>query len=453
MVRYSVKHIFFTLIIILNWFALLGQTSNGVTIIKHNIGPYAQANASQNVWIAIENFSSSALTQLDVFYYVDGGNIYSQSFTNINLGNWEPLLLNLNTPIGYGEAENTTVNVWLDNINGTPLQEIDTLSIPVKVLSTTSNRMVLYESFSSSSCMTCVEANLQIRELANIYKDQMFVIGYQTDCFSGNPMCQLASEFINGRMDFYNIMSTPQSVVNPWYKGSSTKFESNYIDAELQRLSPIEIEGTFAISSSAIEVNFLLNPHTNIDLNMVELKVAFTQDIVSYDEPPGGNGEKTFYHILRRFKTFNADDFKDIANGIPVQISFVEDFAEVIPEVNLNEIRIGLFLQNTETFEVIQAAELNKLVSGIQPKTTEGFKLYPNPSNGQVNIEFTPTSATIYSIVVINNLGQNVFSKTIKAMAFEQNITNLSLQSLSPGIYFVSLIGSDFVSTTKLILK
>ncbi|MDD2197593.1 MAG: T9SS type A sorting domain-containing protein [Bacteroidales bacterium] len=442
------------MMIILNWFALKGQTSDGVTIMKHNIGPYAQANASQDIWMTIENFSSSALTQFDVFYQMEFGETYSQSFTDLDLGNWEPLLLNLNTSIEFGDAGNTTVKLWLDNINGTPLQEIDTLSIPIRVLSTTSNRMLLYESFSSSSCMTCVEANLRVRELAQIYKEQMFVIGYQTDCFSGNPMCLLASEYINERMDFYDIMSTPQSVVNPWYKGNSIKFDSNHLDAELQRPSPIEIEGTFGVSSSTIEVDFLLNPHTNLDLNMVELKVAFTEDIVSFEEPPGGNGEKTFYHVLRRFKKFEGGDFKDIANGIPVAISFTEDFTDIIPRVNLNKFRVGLFLQNTETFEVIQTAELNKLVSGIQTKTTEEFKLYPNPSNnGQVKIEFTPTSATAYSIAVTNNLGQYVYSRAIKTNAFEQTTTSLLLHNLSPGIYFVSLIGSESVSTAKLILK
>ncbi|MDD2549993.1 MAG: T9SS type A sorting domain-containing protein [Bacteroidales bacterium] len=440
------------MIITLNWFALLGQTSDGVDITKHNIGPYAQANASQEVWMVIENFSSSALTQFDVFCSVEGGNVYSQSFTDLDLGNWEPFLFNLNTPIAFSDADNITVKLWLDNINGTPLQEIDTLSIPVRVLSTTSDRMVLYESFSSSSCLTCVEANLQIRELANVYKEQMFVIGYQTDCFSGNPMCLLASEYINGRMDFYSIMSTPQSVVNPWYKGNSQKFDSNYIDAELQRPSPIEIEGTFAVSSSDIEVVFTLNPHADIDLNMVELKVAFTEDVVSFDEPPGGNGESTFYHVLRRFKTFSADYFKDIANANPVTISFTEDFAEIIPEVNLDEIRIGLFLQNTETTEVIQAAELSKTTSGIIPEITEKFKLYPNPSNGPITLEFTPTSTT-YRIEISNNLGQNIYSSTIKTKEFEKTTANLLLHHLNPGIYFVSLIGLDSASTTKLILK
>ncbi|MDD4385783.1 MAG: T9SS type A sorting domain-containing protein [Bacteroidales bacterium] len=446
------KHIIITISITLNWFALLGQTSDGVSITKHNIGPYAQANASQNVWVVIENFSSEGLTQFDVFYQVEAGAIHSQSFTSLEIGNWTPSLFTLNTPIEFSNGGNITVKLWLDNINGAPLPEIDTLIVPVKVLSTTSNRMVLYESFSSSSCMTCIEANLQIRELANIYKDQMFVIGYETNKYLNSPMYELASRDIDKRMDFYNVMYTPLSIVNPWYKANSTNFSSNYIEAELQRPSPIGIEGTFTVTPSNIEVDFTLNPHAEINLNMVELKIAFTQDIVSFEEPPGGNGEKTFYHVLRRFKTFESDDLKDIAYGIPVQISFSEDFADIISEVNLNEFRVGLFLQNTETFEVIQTAELNKLASGIQTKTSEGLKLYPNPSNGKVNIEFTPTSTT-YNIVVTNILGQNVYSKAVNAKAFEQNITNLSLQNLSPGTYFVSLIGSESISTTILILK
>jgi len=441
-----------SLTLTLCWLALLGQASDGIVITKHNIGPYAQANSTQTVWAVIENFSAEVLTEFDIYIQVDEGSIYCQSFTNLELGNWEPFLFNITTPIGFSKAAETKVKLWLNGINGVQYDDVDTLTVAVSVLSTTSSRMVLYESFSSSNCISCANVNPYIRELGEQHKGEMFIIGYQTDCYSSNPMCMLASEYINERINFYGITSTPRSVVLPWYTGISTSFNSDFIIAELQRPAPISIEGSFEISTNEVDVSFTLNPHTPIDLNKVELKVAFTEDIVTFTEPPGGNGETTFYHVLRRFKTFDGNDIKDLANGNSVSISFTEVFSDIISDVNLNAFRIGLFLQNTETFEIIQAAELSKVASGIEIQSITDLRIFPNPANEQISLIFTPQSAAAYTISITNSLGQSVFTKKYSAKPFEQISATIPTQHLPMGIYFVSVKNANEHSTAKLIV-
>jgi type IV secretory pathway TraG/TraD family ATPase VirD4 len=78
--------------------------------------------------------------------------------------------------------------------------------------------------------------------------------------------------------------------------------------------------------------------------------------------------------------------------------------------------------------------------------------LYPNPSSGQFEIAFTSNYSDTYSVEVINNIGEIVYSEKIENFqgSFKKKI---DIESISSGIYMVKLINSKSSATRKLIVR
>ncbi len=66
-------------------------------------------------------------------------------------------------------------------------------------------------------------------------------------------------------------------------------------------------------------------------------------------------------------------------------------------------------------------------------KKSNSVKVYPNPANDLVTLEYQLASTTdIASVVVINQLGQKMYSGNISGGS---GIENINISSWSPGLY------------------
>ena len=72
-------------------------------------------------------------------------------------------------------------------------------------------------------------------------------------------------------------------------------------------------------------------------------------------------------------------------------------------------------------------------------------KLYPNPTNGKLTVELS-SSLTNAGLEIVDLTGKVVFVATIN-----QNNTDLSLISLSNGVYFVKIKSNDLVKVLKIV--
>jgi hypothetical protein len=436
--------------LILSWFALRGQTSEGVFIIKTNVGPYAQANSKQQVFGIVDNKTINTINQLTIHWQEGDGDIYTTTLKNLNIIGGKTHTFQHETSWNIGDEGSYSFKLWASNINDDSQWLSDTLSVDIYALSTTAQRMLLHESFSSTYCGTCANVNPIIRELAMKYLGKAFFIGYQTDCWAENPMCLLASQNISERMDLYNVQYTPYTVFSNWYKGNSIDFDATMFDAEIERPSPIAIEGNFSVQGASININANLTPYTNINIENLVLKVAIIQDIVSFDVAPGINGETTFYHVLRRFASAPAQYLENLENGEIVDISVSEDFSGL--DVDLSQFRVGVFIQDTSTFEVIQAAELEKIPTGYFQTELRSFSIFPNPAKEIININFSDIFKGLYTVTIFGSTGQTLLTQHISADRVKQ-IVPLKISKLWPGVYMIRVVGPDFDQVQKLIVR
>ncbi len=95
---------------------------------------------------------------------------------------------------------------------------------------------------------------------------------------------------------------------------------------------------------------------------------------------------------------------------------------------------------------VAKFAEDNVGVVSIE--TDDHFKLYPNPTTGQITIELTnPSSGTIE---IYNSIGSKVYEEVFNA----ESMLDISLgAAFENGVYLIKLITEDSISSQKLILQ
>lgn len=88
-------------------------------------------------------------------------------------------------------------------------------------------------------------------------------------------------------------------------------------------------------------------------------------------------------------------------------------------------------------------------IGRVEPASS--LLIYPNPSNGRVQIEFSDIPKEPVSIQVFNLMGQIVFEK--KSVLYSNEIETLDLFSLSKGAYFIKVRMGERIKVEKLILN
>ncbi|MES2380352.1 MAG: T9SS type A sorting domain-containing protein [Bacteroidota bacterium] len=83
---------------------------------------------------------------------------------------------------------------------------------------------------------------------------------------------------------------------------------------------------------------------------------------------------------------------------------------------------------------------------GVKSVTANTLKLYPNPTNGKVNIEFS--NNILRNIEIIDLSG-----KTMKELVSSQTMNSVDVSDLKQGIYFVKAYTDNGTSTQKLIIE
>lgn len=143
-------------------------------------------------------------------------------------------------------------------------------------------------------------------------------------------------------------------------------------------------------------------------------------------------------------------EFEDASTGdlsfSPDLISTEDYFGPTLTEVPLDIILVTRGL--TETFlgayegpELLAVADFNQ----------QSITMYPNPASNVVTIKSTHFVGSEISISVYDQLGQLIIPS--QKINIETNEANLSIETLSTGMYFVKVINNNKSITKKLLVK
>lgn len=168
-------------------------------------------------------------------------------------------------------------------------------------------------------------------------------------------------------------------------------------------------------------------PFTPIVTYTVDTPTEFTALPVTVTDADG-IGLKNF-----RCTLFDGEDLIGLANTDEAGMAVIE-FTEPIDFIDGKT----LIVTGCDAWPQTLTIDL----TGTQENTLSGIAIYPNPNHGQFTLSL-PEEAC--EVVIFNSLGQQVFSQQAKG------VTNLNLESLNSGMYFVTVKTEKAVSALKFV--
>lgn len=137
------------------------------------------------------------------------------------------------------------------------------------------------------------------------------------------------------------------------------------------------------------------------------------------------------------FKTIRTEKSKALQGNSSTSLQY-----EVIDENTLNPISYYRLQQ----FDIDGNSHLSKVITLYQNQSIIGMHIYPNPSQGQFQVNTSDLNMENMTLVIQNVKGQIVYEKVVS-----NPITNIQLSQA--GVYLITLKGPSFTNTQKLFIQ
>jgi hypothetical protein len=187
----------------------------------------------------------------------------------------------------------------------------------------------------------------------------------------------------------------------------------------------------------------------------VEEGVALPIDLVKFTAKQEGSKvridwttaseEDNDYFTVERSK--DGLDFQELfrKDGAGVSTTFLYYFGyDHSPKVGLNYYR----LKQTDFDGKYEYSQIESVDFKVQ-ENQMSLKVYPNPMiDNSINLEFYATESANYEVMLYDQLGKVIASKTIQVQK-GKNIKQFTVDNLIHGIYFFELIDSEKASLVK----
>jgi len=110
---------------------------------------------------------------------------------------------------------------------------------------------------------------------------------------------------------------------------------------------------------------------------------------------------------------------------------------------------------NVDTFTWItrKAPDAPEVSVGEYDVTRSEVNVFPNPTDGMVNISFEAISNDLYTLSVMNLLGEMVYTQVLEPTAGNNIASELDFSDLQKGAYFLTLSNGMEIKTERLTIK
>jgi len=255
-----------------------------------------------------------------------------------------------------------------------------------------------------------------------------------------------------------------EPVANIYYAVNSAAFAIGY--SVNSACNTYTIGAPFAIAEQAAYTTRTITvPFTTGSVADVDFNVSFTHTYLSDVEmeviSPLGTTVKLFDRSCASRSSTLQLKYDDLGGNLDCAATTVQTVAPFQPLASFNgEDPSGTWIFRIRDAYVGDSGTLNSASIAICTKEytlgTEDFKnvdfvLYPNPSKGNFNIQFTSQTETIVKVLVHDLLGRKLFDKEHENNGdFNKNI---QLPQLQIGVYLVTVIDGDRKEVKKIVVE
>ncbi|MBK7213285.1 MAG: T9SS type A sorting domain-containing protein [Bacteroidales bacterium] len=244
-----------------------------------------------------------------------------------------------------------------------------------------SQRLVVFEEFTNASCSPCASQNPAFQALMNANTSKCSYVTYHWNFPGPNDPMYLANPTdMQARIGLYGFNFVPSCVMDGvtipncsgGYAGAPACITQNMINTQYAVPSPFElyINQQLSPANDSIYVTVLGKCTAAVSGNLV-CQLIVLEKHIHYNSPPGSNGEKDFYNVMRKMLPSAA--------GTPLSSSyqpgdyFVYKLGWKLANItSLSELNVLGFVQNTQNKAVQQGAITSATpISGVYANDIE----------------------------------------------------------------------------------
>jgi hypothetical protein len=419
-----------------------------------NLNPViAQGNTT--IGGALRNFGTQAVTSFTLNYSINNGAAVSQNITaNIAPGGTYTYSHGTpwNAPVG-----NHTVKVWATNINGSADQNTlnDELTVNVAVATQSVQRRTLLEGFTSSTCPPCASMynwltpalnNLNV----NTEGSNVLSLKYQMNWPSPGTDPSYNPDGAS-RRTYYGVSGIPDNYLNGNGVGLTQANTASTLNNSAAQPAFVNVALTSTYTGNTVTVTASVTPFANFP-GAHKLYIAALED---YSYTGGTTSQSQFKGVMRKMlPNGNGITLSNLQAGVTQ--TFTESYTFSGPPVTQNShnlwgtiggVRVIAFVQNTATREVLNAAFQAPLLVGIDEfGVVKGLNVFPNPTTGELFVEYELPAGLTAQVEVLDALGQRVLTTTASTgNGYNREVFDLS--GVSDGVYLLNITaGGDRVS-------
>jgi len=216
-------------------------------------------------------------------------------------------------------------------------------------------RLVLVEEATNASCGPCANANPALQALLNANEDICTSIKYQWYFPGYDPMHNHNPQQANARVSYYGINGVPHVVVDGTWDAHPNNLNQSVLNQAVNIESQYFLQSAYQISANqdSIYVQLLIEKTGDNDA-VFNAQIVVIEKAIHFASPPGSNGEKDFYHVMKRMLP------SQLGTPIPAMevgdYYIVEQAWKLANIYDMDELGVVCFLQTQSTKDVHQAA-------------------------------------------------------------------------------------------------
>lgn len=253
--------------------------------------------------------------------------------------------------VNFFTSFSTMKNILLSALLGTAI---------ISTASAQSQRMVFVEEFTQASCGPCAAQNPAFNARLANNTSKVISLKYQTSWPGTDPMNAQTQTWVGPRVSYYGIQGVPNICTdgNAQQKVAPSQLTQTVIDNRYATPSPftMALSHSFSPTYDSIYVALTVTASSAVSAGSLVLQTAVAERDVIFSTPPGTNGEKEFYHVMRTM--YPDASGTALSNTWAVGQSQTFNFAIPTPSYiySIAEVEIVAFIQDNTTKEVHQAA-------------------------------------------------------------------------------------------------
>jgi hypothetical protein len=330
-------------------------------------------------------------------------------------------------------------------------------------------RMTLHEEFTGENCTTCAAVNPSFWTLCDLAsnKTKLIHIAYMAPVIGAGPFYSTPAPLPmqQARSMYYTLSFGAEGrydgvVPNLTTCGSTPGMVSCFTQADIDNEANVPsifyINAThyFNAAHDSVFGKVVVTPSALAATSQHKLRIAFAKSM-NFATPPGASSEKDFSNVVRAMfpDAGGITMASSMAAGVPVTYTYQGKIGglETLSNFTTPDSMFVVWIQNDATKAIRQAAR-STYVSPVgidaMASSVSELNIFPNPANDQVNIQCVFGNPAATTITLTNMLGQVVLER--KFEAGERTINeNISLNSISSGVYFVTIAANGEKQTRK----